>query len=49
MFAFLRRRRTANLSSATFCEGCGQVCTAQCRAAAHYDRDRTAALAYVIR
>ncbi len=44
MFAFLRRRRTA----VTFCDSCGQVGTAECRAAARYDRVRTAA-AHVIR
>lgn len=49
MFAFLRRRRTVNLASVTFCDGCGQVCTADCRAAAHYDRVRATALSHVIR
>jgi uncharacterized cysteine cluster protein YcgN (CxxCxxCC family) len=50
MFAFLRRRRTAELSTVSFCDGCGQVCTAGCRSAARYDRVRTAALAqHVIR
>lgn len=49
MFAFLRRRRTADLAAVTFCDGCGQVCTAGCRAAAHDDRVRTAALTLVIR
>ncbi|GAA0793545.1 hypothetical protein [Spirilliplanes yamanashiensis] len=49
MFAFLRRRRTATLAAVTFCDACAQVCTAECRAAAHYDRIRTAALTHVIR
>lgn len=49
MFAFLRRRRTADLATVAFCDSCGQVCTAQCRAAAHYDRVRTAALIHIIR
>jgi hypothetical protein len=45
MFAFLRRRRSADLSTVSFCDTRGQVCTAECRSAAHYDRIRTAALA----
>ncbi len=49
MFAFLGRRRTADLAAVTFCDSCGQVCTAECRAAAHDDRVRTAALIHVIR
>ncbi len=50
MLAFLRRRRTADLSTVSFCDGCAQVCTAECRAAARYDRVRTATLAqHVIR
>jgi len=42
MFAVLRRR-TRRLRRVEFCDGCGQVCTATCRAEAHRDRVRTAA------
>ncbi len=49
MFTFLRRRRTADLAAVTFCDGCGQLCTAECRAVARYDRLRTAGLTHVIR
>jgi hypothetical protein len=49
MFAFLRSRRTADLSAPSFCGACGEVCTTECRAAAHHDRVRTAALTHVIR
>lgn len=45
MIPFLRRRRAASDRNVTFCETCGQVCTATCRAEARYDRTRTAALA----
>ena len=45
MFAFLRRRRTTDLSTVSFCDSCGQVCPAACRSAARYDRIRTATLA----
>ena len=48
MFASLRRRRAANLTGTTFCESCGTVCTAGCRAQAHYDRVRTQALTHVL-
>jgi hypothetical protein len=49
VFAFRRRRRTADLSAVSFCDSCGQVCTAECRAAARHDRIRTVALTHVIR
>lgn len=49
MFAFLRRRRAARLTAVTFCDSCGQICTADCRATAHYDRVRSAAMTHVIR
>ena len=50
MVAFLRRRRTADLSTVSFCDGCGQVCSAECRSAARYEQVRPAALAqYAVR
>jgi hypothetical protein len=49
VLAFLRRRRTADLSTVSFCDGCATVCTAECRAAARYDRVRTTALTHTIR
>jgi hypothetical protein len=45
MLALLRRRREAVLAGTVFCDGCAEVCTAGCRADAHRDRVRTAALA----
>ncbi|NIK59865.1 hypothetical protein [Kribbella shirazensis] len=33
-------RRMVRLGRVEFCDGCGQVCTAQCRAEAHRDRLR---------
>ena len=49
MFAALRRRRRASaLTGTTFCDSCGTVCTAGCRAQAHYDRVRTQALAHAL-
>jgi hypothetical protein len=44
MFAFLRRRSAADLSTASICDGCGQVCTSECRSAARYDRVRATTL-----
>ncbi|MFD0783760.1 hypothetical protein ACFQZ8_07520 [Micromonospora azadirachtae] len=44
MIKLLRRRRANRLPRLTLCESCGQVCTAACRADAHYERGRTAAL-----
>jgi hypothetical protein len=34
-------RRLSRLRSVEFCESCGQVCTAACRAEAHRARVRT--------
>jgi hypothetical protein len=47
MLAFLRRRRSS-LSSVSFCDSCGQVCTAACRADAHRDRARRIVLGHGI-
>ena len=44
MFASLRRRGAAALARTTFCDSCDTVCSAGCRAEAHYDRVRTQAL-----
>jgi len=44
MLTSLRRRRAARLAGTTFCEACGSVCAAACRAQAHLDRVRTQAL-----
>lgn len=41
MLAFRRRA-----SSVSFCDSCGQVCTAACRAEAHRDRARRAVLGH---
>jgi uncharacterized cysteine cluster protein YcgN (CxxCxxCC family) len=49
MLTVLRRRRTADLSIVSFCDGCGQVCITECRAATRYDRIRTAALTHAVR
>jgi hypothetical protein len=43
VISFFRRRTAAVLAATTFCECCGQVCTAECRSAARRDRVRTAA------
>jgi len=43
VISFFRRRTAAVLTATTFCERCGQVCTAECRSAARLDRVRTAA------
>jgi hypothetical protein len=43
VFAALRRR-AGRARGAEFCDRCGQVCTAACRAEARRDRVRTAAL-----
>ncbi|MCW3816150.1 hypothetical protein ONA91_17035 [Micromonospora sp. DR5-3] len=40
----LFRRRHVDVQGVTFCESCGQVCTAACRADARYERTRTTAL-----
>jgi hypothetical protein len=34
-------RRLTSRGTVDFCEACGQVCTAQCRSHAHWDRTRT--------
>ncbi len=45
MSRLLRRlRRAARPEGVTFCEACGQACTATCRSAALADRTRTEAL-----
>ncbi|MFI7577853.1 hypothetical protein [Micromonospora sp. NPDC049497] len=43
MFTRLRQRRE-QLRGVEFCEGCGQVCTVECRAQARVDRMRVKAL-----
>jgi hypothetical protein len=43
MIGLFRRRAAAVLRGVTFCEGCAEVCTAECRSAARLDRARTAA------
>jgi Pyruvate/2-oxoacid:ferredoxin oxidoreductase delta subunit len=43
MFAALRRRAD-QVRGVEFCDGCGEVCTAVCRAEARRDRVRAAAL-----
>jgi hypothetical protein len=42
----LSRRGGVNARTAgtTFCDGCGQVCTPDCRSAARLERARTSAL-----
>jgi hypothetical protein len=42
---FLRRIGARQASRASFCDSCGQVCTAACRSEALRDHTRTAALA----
>jgi len=37
-------RRLSRLRSVEFCESCGQVCTAECRAEAHLSRVRSSHL-----
>ncbi|WP_262282235.1 hypothetical protein [Micromonospora sp. MA102] len=49
MIKLFRPRRSARNQGVTFCEPCGQVCTAACRADARYERNRTAALTYHVR
>ncbi|MET7751108.1 hypothetical protein [Micromonospora sp. NPDC005367] len=44
MIKLFRRRHASHLRGLTLCESCGQVCTAACRAGAHYERSRTAVL-----
>ncbi|HEX5597325.1 MAG TPA: hypothetical protein VFX61_15110 [Micromonosporaceae bacterium] len=50
MLAFLRRRRaaahSAALSQTSFSESRAEVCTAACRASAHYERVRSSAMTY---
>jgi hypothetical protein len=43
MFARLRQRREAT-RGVEFCESCGQVCTAECRAEARMERTRVETL-----
>lgn len=43
MIKLFRRRHTA-AHGVTFCDSCGQVCTADCRTDARYERTRTTAL-----
>jgi hypothetical protein len=43
MFARLRQRRSAT-RGVEFCESCGQVCTARCRAQSRYERTRVETL-----
>ena len=43
MFAKLRQRRE-QLRGVEFCDGCGQVCTTQCRSQVHLDQIRDKAL-----
>ncbi|SCF13633.1 hypothetical protein GA0070564_103432 [Micromonospora mirobrigensis] len=45
----LFRRRHADAQAVRFCDSCGQVCTAACRADAHYQRNRATALVSHIR
>ncbi|WP_192579779.1 hypothetical protein [Micromonospora sp. AMSO31t] len=49
MIKLFRQRRTTRNQGVTFCEPCGQVCTAACRADARYERNRIAALTYIVR
>ncbi|MFR9776408.1 hypothetical protein ACL02O_10170 [Micromonospora sp. MS34] len=49
MIKLFRHRRTADAQNVTFCEPCGQVCTATCRADAHHARARAAALTTYVR
>ena len=44
----LHGRRAPDLQKVTLCESCGQVCTANCRAEARYQRTRTASLIHYI-
>jgi hypothetical protein len=43
MFAKLRQRRHT-LRGPEFCDSCGQVCTTECRARAHIERNRVEVL-----
>ncbi|GGW80960.1 MULTISPECIES: hypothetical protein [Streptomyces] len=38
----LARRTARHLASVSFCDGCGQVCDASCRASAHQRRTQFA-------
>lgn len=40
------RRRPPKPTTVEYCDTCGEACTAACRAIAHADRMRTAALQY---
>jgi hypothetical protein len=42
-----RRQRKAQLREVNFCDRCGQVCTAECRAQAQIDRTRATVAQYV--
>ncbi|MEU7997841.1 hypothetical protein AB0B83_21240 [Micromonospora sp. NPDC049060] len=44
MLKLFSRRRHTHVRGVTLCEPCGQVCTADCRADARYERTRTTAL-----
>jgi hypothetical protein len=44
MRSLLRRVRAARLAGTTFCEPCGQACTAACRSAARLARARDRAI-----
>ncbi|GAA2718107.1 hypothetical protein ACFY2R_28200 [Micromonospora olivasterospora] len=45
MIKLFSRRRSTHPQGVTFCESCGQVCTAACRADARHERTpRTTAL-----
>jgi hypothetical protein len=44
MRTLTRWLRPSRSEVVTFCEACGQVCTAACRAATRLDRARTTAL-----
>ncbi len=44
-----RHRHADDIQNGAFCERCGQVCTATCRANAQYERARTAILTTYVR
>ena len=45
MRTILRRRRARQLAGVSFCDACGSVCDARCRANAVADQARTTTLA----
>ncbi|MGW5671795.1 hypothetical protein [Micromonospora sp. NPDC003776] len=49
MIKLFRHRRPSDASNVTFCDSCGQVCTAACRADAHHERARTLVLTAHVR